>query len=99
MAAPRPRRGDGEAESAERSVATKWARGRHVSVTAVVDFGSSHTVTVVHAPGGVPRVVNVDGEPYLPSAVFLTGDDSLVVGHDALQMAAVDPSRLESRAK
>jgi hypothetical protein len=70
-----------------------------VSVTAVVDFGSSHTVTVVHAPGGGPRVVNVDGEPYLPSAVFLTGDDSLVVGHDALQMAAVDPSRLESRAK
>jgi Hsp70 protein len=71
----------------------------HVSVTAVVDFGSSHTVTVVHATGGVPRVVNVDGEPYLPSAVFLTGDDSLVVGHDALQMAAVDPSRLESDAK
>jgi hypothetical protein len=70
-----------------------------VSVTAVVDFGSSHTVTVVHVPGSVPRVVNVDGEPYLPSAVFLTGDDSLVVGHDALQMAAVDPSRLESRAK
>lgn len=70
-----------------------------MSVTAVVDFGSSHTVTVVHTPGGGPRVVNVDGEPYLPSAVFLTGDDSLVVGHDALQMAAVDPSRLESRAK
>jgi len=70
-----------------------------VSVTAVVDFGSSHTVTVVHVTGGVPRVVNVDGEPYLPSAVFLTGDDSLVVGYDALQMAAVDPSRLESRAK
>lgn len=70
-----------------------------MSVTAVVDFGSSHTVTVVHAPGGGPRVVNVDGEPYLPSAVFLTGEDSLVVGHDALQMAAVDPSRLESGVK
>lgn len=70
-----------------------------MSVTAVVDFGSSHTVTVVHAPGGVPRVVNVDGAPYLPSAVFLTGDDSLVVGQDALRMAAVDPSRLETRAK
>ena len=70
-----------------------------MSVTAVVDFGSSHTVTVVHAPGDGPRVVNVDGEPYLPSAVFLTGEDSLVVGHDALQMAAVDPSRLETRAK
>jgi hypothetical protein len=70
-----------------------------VSVTAVVDFGSSHTVTVVHTPGGGARVVNVDGEPYLPSAVFLTGEDSLVVGHDALQMAAVDPSRLESGVK
>jgi hypothetical protein len=70
-----------------------------VSVTAVVDFGSSHTVTVVHVPGTQPRVVTVDGAPWLPSAVFLSRDDSLVVGHDALRMAAADPGRLETRGK
>jgi hypothetical protein len=70
-----------------------------VSVTAVVDFGSSHTVTAVHVPGDAPRVVTVDGEPWLPSAVFLSRDDSLVVGPDAVRMAASDPGRLESRAK
>jgi len=70
-----------------------------VSVTAVVDFGSSHTVTVVRADGRSPRVVAVDGEPWLPSAVFLSRDDSLVVGRDALRMGAADPARLESRAK
>lgn len=70
-----------------------------MSVTAVVDFGSSHTVTAVHLPGAAPRVVTVDGEPWLPSAVFLSRDDSLVVGPDAVRMAASDPGRLESRAK
>ncbi len=70
-----------------------------MSVTAVVDFGSSHTVTVVHAGGRSPRVVAVDGEPWLPSAVFLSRDDSLVVGRDALRMGAADPARLETRAK
>jgi len=68
-------------------------------VTAVVDFGSSHTVTVVHAAGRPPRVVTVDGAPLVPSAVFLSRDDQLVVGHDALRMAATDPAHLESRAK
>lgn len=70
-----------------------------MSVTAVVDFGSSHTVTVVHAGGRSPRVVAVDGEPWLPSAVFLSRDDTLVVGRDALRMGAADPARLETRAK
>jgi hypothetical protein len=70
-----------------------------VSVTAVVDFGSSHTVTAVHVPGSVPRVVTVDGEPWLSSAVFLSRDDTLVVGADALRMGVADPSRLEARAK
>ena len=70
-----------------------------MSVTAVVDFGSSHTVTVVHVPGAAPRVVTVDGEPWLSSAVFLSRDDALVVGADALRMGVADPSRLESRPK
>ncbi len=70
-----------------------------MSVTAVVDFGSSHTVTVVHVPGYAPRVVTVDGEPWLSSAVFLSRDDALVVGADALRMGVADPSRLETGAK
>lgn len=70
-----------------------------MSVTAVVDFGSSHTVTVVHVPGAVPRVVTVDGEPWLSSAVFLSRDDALVVGADALRMGVADPSRLARRPK
>lgn len=70
-----------------------------MSVTAVVDFGSSHTVTVVHVPGFVPRVVTVDGEPWLSSAVFLSRDDALVVGADAVRMGVADPSRLETGVK
>jgi hypothetical protein len=65
----------------------------------VVDFGSSHAVTVVHLPGAAPRLVPVDGDPWLPSAVFLSRDDMLVVGNEALRLAAADPSRLESRGK
>ena len=68
-------------------------------VTAVVDFGSSHTVTVVHVAGRAPRVVTVDGEAWMPSSVFLSRDDQLVVGHDALRMAATDPAHLETRVK
>ena len=70
-----------------------------MSVTAVVDFGSSHTVTVVHRPGAAPRVITVDGEPWLSSAVFLSREDVLVVGADALRMGVADPSRLETGAK
>ncbi|GAB1514314.1 Hsp70 family protein [Actinophytocola sp. KF-1] len=70
-----------------------------MSVTAVVDFGSSHTVTVVHVPGFAPRVVTADCEPWLSSAVFLSRDDSLVVGADALRMGVADPARLQTGAK
>ncbi|MGB3444969.1 MAG: Hsp70 family protein [Actinophytocola sp.] len=49
--------------------------------------------------GSVPRVVTVDGEPWLSSAVFLSRDDALVVGADALRMGVADPSRLENRVK
>ncbi len=70
-----------------------------MSVTAVVDLGSSHTVTAVHVPGRAPRVVTVDGEPWLSSAVFLSRDDTLVVGADALRMGVADPSRLETGVK
>ncbi|MBB4904762.1 Hsp70 family protein [Actinophytocola algeriensis] len=49
--------------------------------------------------GSVPRVVTVDGEPWLSSAVFLSRDDALVVGADAARMGVADPSRLASRPK
>lgn len=67
--------------------------------TAVVDFGSSHTVTVLCLPGRAPRLVTVDGEPWMSSAVFLTRDDQLVAGQDALRMAIAEPARLETSVK
>lgn len=67
--------------------------------TAVVDFGSSHTVTVLCLPGRAPRLVTVDGEPWMSSAVFLTRDDQLVAGQDALRMAIAEPARLETAVK
>jgi actin-like ATPase involved in cell morphogenesis len=66
------------------------------SVTAVVDFGSSHTVTVLSVPGRAPRLVTVDGQPWLPSSAFLSRDDQLIVGADALRLAAAEPARLET---
>ncbi len=66
---------------------------------AVVDFGSSHTVTVLHLPGRAPRLVTVDGEPWMSSAVFLTRDDQLVAGQDALRMAIAEPARLATAVK
>jgi len=67
--------------------------------TAVVDFGGSHTVTVLCLPGRAPRLVTVDGEPWMSSAVFLTRDDHLVAGQDALRMAVAEPARLETSVK
>jgi hypothetical protein len=67
--------------------------------TVVVDFGSSHTVTVLCLPGRAPRLVTVDGEPWMSSAVFLTRDDQLVAGQDALRLAVAEPARLETSVK
>ncbi|WP_158887848.1 Hsp70 family protein [Amycolatopsis anabasis] len=67
--------------------------------TATIDFGSSHTVAVVSAPGTPARLVTLDGEPWMPSAVFLDRDGRLVAGRDALRLAEAEPARLESRPK
>lgn len=64
-------------------------------VTAVVDFGTSHTVAVVSGPGLPARLVTVDGHPWFPSAVFWTGRGEAVVGTDALRLARTEPARLE----
>jgi actin-like ATPase involved in cell morphogenesis len=68
-------------------------------VTAVVDFGSSHTVIVVSGPGLPARLVPVDGEPWFPSAVFWGRDGRGVVGRDALRLGRAEPARLERRPK
>lgn len=47
-----------------------------------VDFGTVHTVG---AFGRSPRLVTVDGAPWMPSAVY-AGDDGLVVGVDAVEL-------------
>jgi actin-like ATPase involved in cell morphogenesis len=49
----------------------------------VVDLGTANTVAVV--AGGEPRLVTVDGAPWIPSAVF-AGADGLVVGVDAVRL-------------
>jgi molecular chaperone DnaK len=61
------------------------------AVTAVVDFGSAHTVVVAGPP---ERLVAVE-----PSAVLLTREDQLVVGRAAARAGAADPARLLSRLK
>lgn len=64
-----------------------------------VDFGTSSTCAAVSVDGREPQVVVVDGAPLLPSAVYVTGDGTLFVGHEAGRQAAVDPSRYEPYPK
>jgi outer membrane protein assembly factor BamB/actin-like ATPase involved in cell morphogenesis len=64
-----------------------------------VDLGTSHTVAVLRGPDGRTRALLFDGQPLLPSAVFLDDSGLLQVGRDALRLARVDPSRLEPSPK
>jgi molecular chaperone DnaK len=64
-----------------------------------VDFGTSSTCTVVSVDGRPPQVVVVDGAPLIPSAVYVTADGTLFVGHEAERQAAMDPSRYEPHPK
>jgi hypothetical protein len=68
-------------------------------VTAVVDFGTSHTVVAVAGPGTPPRLVSVDGVPGFPSAVFWDRTGQGVVGRNALLLGRVEPARLERSPK
>ncbi|MGH3761630.1 Hsp70 family protein [Actinophytocola sp.] len=68
-------------------------------LTLAVDFGTTHTVAVASRGGAAPRVVSVDGAPYLPSAVLLGADGGLVVGGDALRLGRSAGHRLELRPK
>src|SRR5215207_2132219 len=64
-----------------------------------IDLGTSNTVAIVRWPDGRTRPVLFDGQPVLPSAVFLNHDGSLHVGRDAQRMAQLDPARYEPNPK
>ena len=64
-----------------------------------VDLGTSNTVAVLSAHGRSPRVVEIDGAPTMPSALFLVEDGTLIVGREAERRARLDPSRFEPNPK
>ncbi|GIJ57662.1 Hsp70 family protein [Virgisporangium aurantiacum] len=64
-----------------------------------IDLGTSNTVAIVRWPDGRTRPVLFDGQPVLPSAVFLDQDGTLRVGRDAQRMAQLDPARYEPNPK
>ncbi|MDQ3790735.1 MAG: Hsp70 family protein [Actinomycetota bacterium] len=64
-----------------------------------VDLGTSNTVAVLSAHGRPPRVVEVDGGPNMPSAIFAAQDGRLVVGREAERQARLDPARFEPNPK
>ncbi|BCB80278.1 hypothetical protein GCM10022251_05580 [Phytohabitans flavus] len=63
-----------------------------------VDVGTSNTVAVLRWPDGRTRPLLFDGQPIMPSAVFLD-DAGLHTGRDAQRLAQGDPSRYEPNPK
>ncbi|MGW4206887.1 type VII secretion-associated protein [Lentzea sp. NPDC004789] len=70
-----------------------------MSLHVAVDFGTSSTCVAVSAHGREPQVVVFDGQPLVPSAVFVAADGTLFVGQEAERQAAVDPARYEPHPK
>ena len=64
-----------------------------------VDLGTSHTVAVLRWPDGRTRPLLFDGQPILPSGVFLDDSGRLHVGRDAQRLAQADPARYEPNPK
>ena len=64
-----------------------------------VDIGTSNTVAVLRATDGVTRPLLFDGQPVLPSTVYLDDVSGLLVGQDAQRMAQLDPVRCEPNPK
>ncbi|HEY3503162.1 MAG TPA: Hsp70 family protein [Actinocatenispora sp.] len=64
-----------------------------------VDLGTSNTVAVVRSPDGRTRPLLFDGQPIMPSTVFLDDDGRMHVGRDAQRMAQLDPARCEPNPK
>ncbi|GIL30589.1 Hsp70 family protein [Actinocatenispora comari] len=64
-----------------------------------VDLGTSNTVAVVRSPDGRTRPLLFDGQPILPSTVFVDESGHVHVGRDAQRMAQLDPARCEPNPK
>ncbi|HEX6073860.1 MAG TPA: Hsp70 family protein [Micromonosporaceae bacterium] len=64
-----------------------------------VDLGTSNTVAVMRWPDGRTRPLLFDGQPILPSGVYLDEAGRLHVGRDAQRMAQLDPARYEPNPK
>ena len=64
-----------------------------------VDLGTSHTVAMLHWPDGRTRPLLFDGQPLLPSAVYLDTTGRLHVGRDAVRLGQAEPGRLEPNPK
>ena len=65
-----------------------------------IDFGTSATVAAV-ARDGVAHVVDIEsnGSSRLPSSVYLTEDDEILVGTAAIHQAVFGPERFEPTPK
>ena len=65
-----------------------------------IDFGTSYTVAAA-STSGVAAVVDMEssGRARIPSAVYLTEDDEILVGTAAQHQAVFDPSRYEPTPK
>ncbi|MEU7871433.1 Hsp70 family protein [Dactylosporangium sp. NPDC049140] len=64
-----------------------------------IDFGTSHTVAVLARPGGRVDALLFEASPLLPSAVYLGGDGTMLVGRDAERSARIEPSAYEPHPK
>ena len=64
-----------------------------------VDLGTSHTVAMLRRPGGRARPLLFDGQPLLPSAVYLDTTGRLHVGRDAMRLGQAEPGRVEPHPK
>ena len=65
-----------------------------------VDLGTVNTVAVLRIDGQPPRLIEFDGAPALPSAVFADeANGRLLVGRAAQERARTDPSRFEPQPR
>jgi molecular chaperone DnaK (HSP70) len=68
-----------------------------------IDIGTTTTVAALSehrkARRCEPKLLDVQGHPWLPSAVYLHPSRGLLAGVDAMRLAKVDPSRFEPHPK
>ncbi len=65
-----------------------------------VDLGTANTVAVLRVDGQPPRLIEFDGAPTLPSAVFADeANGRLLVGREVQRRARTDPARFEPQPK